>query len=234
MTRLADTAERPTAARAHEVAPAPRRPALAIRDRLRAALRHSSDVGLILYALALGAGLGLASADYATSGGYPFGGVVVGPWTAWPKAGAVAADPYTRAVNARRGEIPLGVGEGLLLTAALDDDGRALDATCSYAVAGITPPARAWTLTIAGRGSRPSDAPLLREGMTSTEILREADGHFVITLAPDAQAGNWLPMPRLSGPVRLALRLYDTPVATSAGTLDRAALPTIRRIGCRA
>lgn len=199
----------------------------------RAALRKASDVSLILYALALGAGLGLVSADYATSGGYPFGGVVVGPWTAWPKAGAVAADPYTRAVNARRGEIPLGVGEGLLLTAAQDDDGRTLDAACSYAVAGTTPPARSWTLTVAGRGPRPHDAPLLREGITSTEILREADGRFVIALAPEAQPGNWLPMPRPSGPVRLALRLYDTPVAASAGTLDRATLPTLSRIGCR-
>ncbi len=234
MTRLADTAEGPTAARTRKIGSASRRSGAAIRERLRAALQHGSDIGLILYALALGAGLGLASADYATSGGYPFGGVTVGPWTAWPKAGAVGADPYTRAVNARRGEIPLGVGEGLLLTAAQDDNGRALDATCSYAVAGTTPPARAWTLTIAGRGSRPADAPLLREGMTSTEILREADGRFVIALAPDVQAGNWLPMPRPSGPVRLALRLYDTPVAASAGTLDRGALPIIRRIGCRA
>ena len=234
MTRLAETAERPTAARPAEAGGTMGRLGATILDRARAAFRKASDVSLILYALALGAGLGLASADYATSGGYPFGGIVVGAWTAWPKAGAVAADPYTRAVNARRGEIPLGVGEGLLLTAAQDDDGRALDATCTYAVAGATPPARSWTLTIAGRGSRPRDAPLLREGITSTEILREADGRFVITLAPDVQPGNWLPMPRPTGPVRLALRLYDTPVAASAGTLDRAALPTLRRIGCRA
>lgn len=85
--------------------------------------RKSSIAGLAAYALALGAVLGLASADWATSGGYPFGGVQVGAWTAWPRAGAANADPYTRAVNARRGEIPLAVGEGLLLTAAVDDSG---------------------------------------------------------------------------------------------------------------
>ncbi|KQT11999.1 hypothetical protein ASG40_08450 [Methylobacterium sp. Leaf399] len=204
-----------------------------LAERARSLLRRTSNVGLFVYALALGAGLGLASADYATRGGYPFGGVVAGSWTAWPRAGAVGADPYTRAVNARRGEIPLGVGEGLLLTASQDADGRAIDAGCTYAVAGTTPPARAWTLTVAGRGPRPADAPLLREGFTSTEILREADGHFVIALAPEVQPGNWLPMPRASGPVRLALRLYDTPVAASAGTLDRSALPEIRRTGCR-
>lgn len=194
--------------------------------------RKSSIAGLAAYTLALGAVLGLASADWATSGGYPFGGVQVGAWTAWPRAGAANADPYTRAVNARRGEIPLAVGEGLLLTAAVDDAGQALDATCTYQIGGATPPARAWTVTVAGRGARePGRAPL-REGFTSTEVLRTADGRFTITLAPDVQPGNWLPSPRASGPVRLALRLYDTPVAASVGSLDRSSVPAITRLGC--
>ncbi|SFE57168.1 DUF1214 domain-containing protein [Methylobacterium sp. 13MFTsu3.1M2] len=194
--------------------------------------RKSSIAGLAAYTLALGAVLGLASADWATSGGYPFGGVQVGAWTAWPRAGAANADPYTRAVNARRGEIPLAVGEGLLLTAAVDDSGQALDATCTYRIGGATPPARAWTVTVAGRGAREPGRPPLREGFTSTEVLRTADGRFTITLAPDVQPGNWLPSPRASGPVRLALRLYDTPVAASVGSLDRSAVPAITRVGC--
>jgi hypothetical protein len=194
--------------------------------------RKSSVAGLAVYTLALGGVLGLASADWATSGGYPFGGVQVGAWTAWPRAGAANADPYTRAVNARRGEIPLAVGEGLLLTAAVDDAGQALDATCTYRIGGGTPPARAWTITVAGRGARdPGRAPL-REGFTSTEVLRAADGRFSVVLAPDVQPGNWLPSPRASGPVRLALRLYDTPVAASVGSLDRTSVPAITRLGC--
>lgn len=194
--------------------------------------RKSSIAGLAAYALALGAVLGLASADWATSGGYPFGGVQVGAWTAWPRAGAANADPYTRAVNARRGEIPLAVGEGLLLTAAVDDAGQALDATCTYRIGGATPPARAWTITVAGRGPRdPGRAPL-REGFTSTEVLRAPDGWFSIVLAPDVQPGNWLPSPRATGPVRLALRLYDTPVAASVGSLDRSSVPAVTRLGC--
>lgn len=194
--------------------------------------RKTSIAGLAVYALALGALLGLASADWATSGGYPFGGVQVGAWTAWPRAGAANADPYTRAVNARRGEIPLAVGEGLLLTAAVDDAGQALDATCTYRIGGATPPARAWTITVAGRGPRdPGRAPL-REGFTSTEVLRAPDGWFSIVLAPDVQPGNWLPSPRATGPVRLALRLYDTPVAASVGSLDRSSVPTVTRLGC--
>ena len=227
--KWADRAARMRPAAAPGTAPPPGGRAIGF---VREAVRRASNVSLLIYALALGAGLGLASADYATSGGYPFGGVAVGAWTAWPRAGAVGADPYTRAVNARRGEIPLAIGEGMLLTAAQDEDGRTLDATCTYAIAGITPPARAWTVTVAGRGAAAAGQTTLREGFTSTEILREMDGRFVITLSPTVQPGNWLPMPRLSGPVRLALRLYDTPVAASAGTLDRTGLPAITRTGC--
>lgn len=205
-----------------------------LRGVLRGVLRRTSNTGFVLYALVLGATLGLASADFATRGGYPFGGTTIGAWTAWPKTGSVDADPYSRAVNARRGEIPLAIGEGLLLTASADDSGQTLDAACTYAVGGAVPPARAWTLTIAGRGAADSAKPPLREGFTSTEVLRSADDRFVITVAPDVQSGNWLPMPRPKGPVRLALRLYDTPVAASVGTLDSDTLPAITRLGCRA
>ena len=194
--------------------------------------RKSSVAGLAVYALALGGAVGLASADWATSGGYPFGGVQVGAWTAWPRAGAANADPYTRAVNARRGETPLAVGEGLLLTAAADDAGQALDATCTYRIGGGTPSARAWTITVAGRGAREPGRPTLREGFTSTEVLRSAEGRFAMVLAPDVQPGNWLPSPRASGPLRLALRLYDTPAAASVGSLDRSSVPAITRLGC--
>ncbi|MBB3901595.1 hypothetical protein GGR33_001081 [Methylobacterium brachythecii] len=196
-------------------------------------LRRTSQTGFVLYALALGAALGLASADFATSGGYPVGGTTIGAWTAWAKTGAVDADPYSRAVNARRGEIPLALGEGLLLTAARDDSGRRLDASCTYSVGGAVPPARAWTLTIGGRGAVDPAAKPVREAFTSTEILREADDRFVITIGQEVQSGNWLPMPRPSGPVRLALRLYDTPVAASVGSLDRNTVPAITRLGCK-
>lgn len=214
-----------------DTATAPRR-AGAAQALVRRLLRRSSGVWLSLYVLALGAGLGLGSADWATRGGYPFGGVAVGSWTAWPRSGSVGSDPYTRAVNARRGEIALAIGEGMLLTAASDDAGRGLDAACTYSIAGNTPPARAWTLTVAGRGKRDPARPLVREGFTSTEVLRERDGRFAITLSPEVQPGNWLPSPRAEGPMRLALRLYDTPVAASVASLDREALPSITRVGC--
>ena len=203
-----------------------------LRRLARGAAARTSRVGLVAYALALGGTLGLISADYATSGGYPFGGTSIGSWTAWPRAGSLDSDPYARAVDARRGDIPLAVGEGMLVTAASDDTGRTLDAACTYRIAGITPPARAWTLTATGRGAPGPEGEPVRTGFTSTEILREADGRFAILLGPEVQPGNWLPMPRPRGPVRLALRLYDTPVAASIASLDRDSLPAIERLGC--
>lgn len=199
--------------------------------------RRIGTVGLVLYALILGAGLGLASANWATRGRYPFGGVTLNAWTAWPKIGSRDADPYVRAIHARTGEVPLALGEGLLLTAVTDDAGHRLDPSCRYRIAGATPPARAWTLTV--ERSRPNPvappagtAPPPRTGFTSTEVLRDRDGRFAVALSPDVQPGNWLPMPEGEGSIRLVLRLYDTPVAASTGVLEREGVPSITRETC--
>ncbi|MFH6785463.1 MULTISPECIES: DUF1214 domain-containing protein [Methylobacterium] len=217
-------------------------PGLRLRPRLlRGALRlrRVGTVGLVVYALGLGAVLGLASANWATRGRYPFGGVVLNAWTAWPKIGARDADPYVRAIHARTGEVPLALGEGLLLTALTDDDGRRLDPSCRYRIAGATPPARAWTLTVErGRHAAPAEPqagtapPPPRTGFTSTEVLRDRDGRFAVALSPDVQPGNWLPMPAGEGSIRLVLRLYDTPVAASTGVLEREGVPSITREVC--
>ncbi|UHC15633.1 DUF1214 domain-containing protein [Methylobacterium currus] len=235
----------PTAGRA--ASPGHRLPPRLLRGALR--LRRVGTVGLVLYALALGVGLGLASANWATRGRYPFGGVALNAWTAWPKIGSRDADPYVRAIHARTGEIPLALGEGLLLTALTDDAGRRLDPSCRYRVAGATPPARAWTLSVERRGhakevakqgadqavkhAAPAGAmPPPRTGFTSTEVLRDRDGRFSVIVSPTVQPGNWLPMPEGEGSIRLVLRLYDTPVAASTGVLEREGVPSITREDC--
>ena len=225
-----------------------RLPARLLRGAVR--LRRLGTVGLVLYALALGAGLGLATANWATRGRYPFGGVTLNAWTAWPKIGARDADPYVRAIHARTGEVPLALGEGLLLTALTDDSGRRLDPSCRYRIAGATPPSRAWTLTVERRGRARADAATdaaktegsktdgagdagaPRTGFTSTEVLRDRDGRFAVTLGPVVQPGNWLPMPAGEGSIRLVLRIYDTPVAASTGVLEREGVPSITREDC--
>ena len=196
----------------------------------RTAASSAAAAILIIYALCLGAGLGLGSAWWMTNGDYPFGAVRSGAWTVWPKAGSRDADPYTRAVNARTGGIPLGIGEGLVLRAA-DDAGRALDAHCTYRIGTTAPQARYWSLTLYDGAGRPVDTALKRSSFSSAEILRGQDGGFTVVLSREAESGNWLMMPE-SGEVSLVLRLYDTPAASAAAALDPRSLPSIVRGEC--
>ncbi|HEX8664590.1 MAG TPA: DUF1214 domain-containing protein [Beijerinckiaceae bacterium] len=197
----------------------------------RTAAGQAVNAALIIYALCLAAGLGLSSAYWMTGGDYPFGAVRAGSWTVWPKAGSRDADPYTRAVNARTGGIPLGIGEGLVLRAAADDAGRALDARCTYRIGTTAPQARYWSLTLYDGAGRPVDTALKRSSFSSAEVLRGQDGGFTVALSREAESGNWLMMPE-SGEVSLVLRLYDTPAASAAAALDPRSLPSIVRGEC--
>lgn len=192
---------------------------------------RASSALLVVYTLVVAGALGLSSAHWMTKGDYPFGSARIGAWTVWPRSGSRDADPYTRAVNARTGTIPLGVGEGLLLRATADDLGRALDARCAYRIGATTPQARFWTLTLYDEAGRPVETPLGRSGFTSAELLRDADGGFAIALSREVASGNWLMMPG-SGAVSLLLRLYDSPASVGSAALDARVLPRIERREC--
>ena len=187
----------------------------------------ASPAVLAIYAVLLGLALGLGTAYWAISGDYPLGRVQIGPWSLWPRIGSRDIDPYARAIMARTGAIPLGVGEGLMLVATVDDADRPLEARCAYRIGSVTPPARLWTLTSYGQAGS-ADPP---RGLTSAQLVRDPKGDFTIAAAVDPQPGNWLALPR-GGAVSLALRLYDTPVAASSTALDRRALPGIERLEC--
>ena len=207
----------------------------AVRVRARRVSRRPagrlSTPALVVYAIAVALLVGFGSAYWALKGEYPVGAVRVGPWLTWPKIGSRDADPYARAVVARSGEVPLGVGEGLAFLASADNAGRALDARCAYQVGSVTPQARYWTLTIYDAEGRPARTDLGRSGLTSAEILRRDDGSFVVELSRMARPGNWLQLPS-SGDFTLVLRLYDTPVAAGSAALDARVLPGIERLEC--
>jgi hypothetical protein len=195
--------------------------------------RPLSSAALVLYTSALALGLGVGSAYLVQQGRYPFGGITMGPWQAWPKVGSRQADPYARAIVTRRGDVPLAVGEGLALTATADASGQRLDAACSYRVGAVTPQARLWTLTLYDEGGSLIATDLGRRGFTSAEVLRDADGKFSIILSRHASPGNWLQLPP-GGPFTIVLRLYDTPAAVGSAALEAAALPVIERLECGA
>jgi hypothetical protein len=183
------------------------------------------------FTLILAAAVGLGATWLTLTHGVAFGALNIGAWTAWPKNGSVDIDPYARATIARTGELPIGVGDGVAFYARSDDAGNTLDGRCTFVVAGLTPAARYWTLTLYDTQGRLVANTIDRHGFTSAEILREAGGRFAITIGPRARPGNWLP----SGGVEqfvLAWRLYDTPIGVASLSTKEGPMPAITRRSC--
>jgi len=189
-------------------------------------------IGLLLSFL-IAAGIGLGSTWHAVTQNLSFGALALGAWKGYPRNGTVGIDPYARAAIARNGELPVGLGDGIAFTAAVDDDGHPLDGRCDVVVRGITPPARYFTLTLYTPAGRLVANSLDRHGFTSQELIRDAAGAFEVVASPRARPGNWLPTGGIDGFV-LMLRFYDTSlgIATRAGR--EAPMPAIRSTGtCR-
>lgn len=202
-----------------------------------------------LIAVALGVTLGLFATWLAVERGHGYGSVHAGPWTGWPRTGTQEADPYARAVMARTGEVPLGLAEGLTFIAATDSNGERLNPECTYRIASPIPVARYWSITLVSERGALIGGDGERHGITSSELVRNEDGSFAITLARNVHPGNWLAMPRSLATVTsggffgfladrrrmriaLMLRLYDTPVSATASALSAKDMPTIERLAC--
>jgi hypothetical protein len=185
----------------------------------------------VLFALMIAASSGLGATWFAVTHAAAFGPIRVGAWTAWPKTGTPDIDPYARATMARNGDLPVASGDGIAFFARTDDVGRALDGRCDLMLEGITPAARFWTLTLYDPDGRLIVNAADRYAFTSQEITRQADGHFVIAIAPRARAGNWLPTGGADR-IMLVLRLYDTPVGATTRIGREASMPSIVESGC--
>ncbi len=184
----------------------------------------------LLLAIAIALVTGLGSAWYVVGDGWLIRTDVFGEWAAWPMGGSPDADPYSRAVLARTGQVPLASGEGVAFFASTDSSGKAIRGGCDYEISGRTPPVRLWTLTVINPAG---DLPLNSVGRTfmrSDEILRQDSGAFTLVLASEARPGNWFPIPP-QGPITLILRLYDTP-ASLLSDIKSNALPRIERKAC--
>ena len=185
----------------------------------------------LLFSFAVAAIFGLGLTQYALTRGTAFGAITIGAWTAWPKTGTADIDPYARAAIARSGELPIGSGDGVAFFASTDDAGRPLDGRCAVTLAGTTPAARFWTVTLYDLDGRLVPNAADRYGFTSQEIARRADGSFEILLAPRARPGNWLPTGGIDRYV-VVLRLYDTPVGVATRTAKDAPMPAVTAGAC--
>ncbi|MGH6683337.1 MAG: DUF1214 domain-containing protein [Pseudolabrys sp.] len=184
-----------------------------------------------LFALAVAAIVGLGLTYLALSRGAAFGPLTIGSWTAWPKTGTVDADPYARASIARSGRLPTALGDGVSFTAWTADNGRPLDGRCDVVLAGVTPVARFWTITLYNSDGELVANSIGRFGFTSQEIVRHADGSFEIAVSPRANPGNWLPTGGVERYV-LLLRLYDTAVGVSTKAGREAPMPAVTIRSC--
>jgi hypothetical protein len=107
-----------------------------------------------------------------------------------------------------------------------------LDGRCDITVAGVTPQARYWTITLYDPNGSLVANSMQRHGFTSQEIVRRSDGSFEITIGPRVRPGNWLPTGGVERYV-LALRLYDSPIGVASRTGRDAPMPAITRGACR-
>ncbi len=181
-------------------------------------------------AVSLALAVGLSSASLVLNQRAVPGLLRFGVWVVQPTAETNATNPYAAAAAATLADLPLGIAEGLALTATYDAEGRPLSSRCTYAVEGGALPARLWTLTAYDDGGRPVTNASSRSGFHSRELLRRADGAFAIAVSPTPRPGNWIPTASSDGLI-LVLRLYDTPLATGLPPAEFA-LPVIRRESC--
>jgi hypothetical protein len=192
-------------------------------------LRH---LLLTLLTFSIAVGGGAASVWYALDANDGFDTLRVGAWTAFPALGTPNASPYAKAAAARNGVLALGHAEGIRFIASKDSSGAALSRSCTYKLAGNTPPTRFWTLFPADPHSlmplSPKDG--LPAKLQSWAVLRQADGSFTVAIGSHPAPGNWLATEG-SGAMALALTLYDTPAATSS-EIASIELPRIIRAGC--
>jgi len=154
------------------------------------------------------------------------GQFAVGPWRTSLAVGSADAAMTTRTRVALTGLLALGSRETIYFNARTDDDGRRLVATCDYDLTGGPLGARWWSITAYADDNFLIPNPLNRYSFNSKSL---GPGHYTIALGPRKRAGNWLPTGEHGG-YTLSIRLYN-PDPELAHAPDRAALPSIKRVG---
>ena len=191
-------------------------------------MRIAVNLAIILL---IGLIVGGVSARFALQRTFGVGAISAGVWSAWPFVGGTEVDPYTAARSTVDGAIPLGAAEGLAFETLSDDKGLALARECSYVIYGNTPAARFWTLSaydLSGSVIRDKD------GNASAVFFRKSctpsDSSFTVSVNDEPSSGNWMNLEG-SGNFKFVLRLYDTPITSSAGLSDPE-LPSLQRLEC--
>ncbi len=198
--------------------------------RLRRAITYwlSISTNALIFtgiALVLGVGSALLTVDRGTRLTTQHSG----PWLMWVRQGQRDGDPYTRARQAKLGQLPLSTQIAATWEARFDIEGRRLHSSCEYLLE--AEPVDATWFSIAVYDDKgllvPNQAD--RFSFTSQTIAANPDGSFFVVLARDARPGNWLPVGGAGRLILVMTMIEPKPsIAESAQQL-----PNIRRIGCR-
>lgn len=184
----------------------------------------------LLAALIAAVVLGLGSAYLAIQGAMPAEAIVKnGPWTANLAAGGTNADNYTRTAVALAGLLALNKEETIYYGANGDSDGNPFDPNCAYRIEGKDPDARWWSITAYAKDHFLIDHPSKRYAVSKTNVVRTADGAFVIRASLQEEAQNWIATSKDG--FQLTLRLYN-PGQTVRDDPASVALPAIVKEAC--
>ena len=159
------------------------------------------------------------------------GDIAAGPWHTSMVTGSSKADPWTRALVARRGLLALAPEETLYYTATTDSEGQRLNGRCRYRRDGYDLGARWWSITAYGADNYLIPNPQKRYSFSDTTVARAPDRSWSIVVSADMAEGNWLPV-RAGEDFELTVRFYnpETDVYSEPGAVS---LPTILREVCR-
>lgn len=180
---------------------------------------------LAVFGVGLFAGVG--TAFLATTGGLT-GAVRAGAWSTNVHNGAVSADPWTRATVARAGLLALSADQAVYFDRSTDNEGRALDARCSYRLSGGPLPAAWWSVTLYS-----DDQYLARnsDSAASIDATRAGNGSWTASVGPvRPPSGLWISTHASARPV-LMMRLYR-PHSTTPEFLSKVVGPDIQREHC--
>jgi len=157
-----------------------------------------------------------------------------GQWGYSDTIGSTEATALERARIAIGGPLGLAASETIYFLKNDDNEGAALNSSCSYEVSGTDLDARWWSVTV-------YDGETLdyiknednRSSWNSVALGREEDGTWRFTIAPSRPAtGQWLPsQAEPNQPIELLLRLYNPSEETRAKA-PNIALPRVENTSC--
>jgi|LNFM01.1.fsa_nt_gb hypothetical protein len=173
--------------------------------------------------------LGIGSAFWMVDRGTALTTQRNGPWLMWTRAGQRDLDPYTRARQAKAGNLPLSTQIAATWEARYDIEGRRLHSSCEYLLESEPIDATWFSLAVYDDNGLLIPNSADRHSFTSQTIAANPDGSFFIVLAREARPGNWLPVGG-AGRISLLLTMIEPKPSVTESAQQ---LPSIRRIGCR-